>query len=369
MRAERAAAAITVERLLRSTPRDQWPLLAAHPELTNFGALERLGNLFNDVQGRDPRYALDLTQLAVMVAEGVRENSYPRPIVPQLLAGAWRDLGRAYRDLARNNESVEAFQRADTYLHDEIALGHDRALVRFNLAITLQELERYSEALELLATSEAVFREHGDIKRLVRCGIFRGVLLQRLKRFREARETYLLLLSSARNVDLESLAALHQAIGFCSIDLGDYVTAEANLDKALSINRELGKPIEVMKVELGRGRLLTRTGRHQEAIDHLRPVRRQFLAAGISEEAGLCGLEVVEAMLALDKTTQAESLARRIIAEFTKAGLNKRAITALGYLTEAIASRSVPPDLVTHVREYIVSLRTAPERDFVYVAS
>jgi hypothetical protein len=84
------------------------------------------------------------------------------------------------------------------------------------------------------------------------------------------------------------------------------------------------------------------------------------------EEAGLCGLEVVEAMLTLGKASQAESLTRRIIDEFTKAGLNTRAITALGYLTEAIASRNVPRNLVGQVRDYIVSLQTTPERDFVY---
>ncbi|HYC93399.1 MAG TPA: tetratricopeptide repeat protein [Thermoanaerobaculia bacterium] len=217
---------------------------------------------------------------------------------------------------------------------------HDRAMVRFDLAITLQELGQYTESMEYLEESKEVFRGHGDTKRLVHCGIFEGVLLQRLKQFREARETCLILLSSTRNIEPESLAALHQAIGFCSIELGDFKTAEANLETALALNRQLGKPVEVMKVELGRGKLLTRRGQHQQAIDHLRSVRRQFLAAGMSEEAGLCGLEIVEAMLALGKAPQAENLARRIIDEFTKAGLSTRAITAVGYLTEARETRT-----------------------------
>jgi tetratricopeptide (TPR) repeat protein len=308
-----------------------------------------------------------LTELAVLVAGSLRERSYPEIIMAQTLACAWRDLGRAYRDLARNNESVDALQRADRCLDDHGALAHDRALVRFNLAITFQELERYTEALELLKESKEVFRVHGDTKRLARCGLFEGVLLQRLKQFREAREIYLVLVSSTTNMDQESVAALHQAIGFCSIELADYTTAEANLDQALTLNQQLGKPVEIMKVELGRGRLLASTGKHQKAIDQLRPVRRQFFAAGMSEEAGLCGLEVVDAMLALRKVSQAESLARRIIAEFTRAGLNTRAITALGYLTAAIANRNVPRNLVTQVQEYIVSLRTTPERDFAYL--
>ena len=46
------------------------------------------------------------------------------------------------------------------------------------------------------------------------------------------------------------------------------------------------------------------------------------------------------------------------------AGLNKRAIEALAYLTEAITARTASTPLVTRVRDYIVSLRTSPERDF-----
>jgi tetratricopeptide (TPR) repeat protein len=367
LRVEREAAATNVERLLRRTPRAEWPALASHPDLLTCGALERLGTIFNDAEGRDPRYALNLTELGVLVAESLPGRSYPEVIMAQILAHAWKDLGRAYRGLARNTESLEALERADRYLDNHVALAHDRALVRFNLAITLQEMERYTEARELLTESREVFRAHGDVKRLARCGLFEGVLLQRLKQFREAREIYFVVVSSTPNLDQESLAALHQAIGFCSIELADYTTAEANLDRALTINQQLGRSVEIMKVELGRGRLLTRTGNHQKAIDHLRPVRRQFLASGMAEEAGLCGLEAVDAMLALGKASQAENLARRIIAEFTKAGLNDRAITALGYLTEAIANRKVPPRLVTQVQEYIVSLRRAPERDFAYV--
>lgn len=70
-------------------------------------------------------------------------------------------------------------------------------------------------------------------------------------------------------------------------------------------------------------------------------------------------------MLVLGRTSAAEMLARKIFGEFTTAGLNGRAIGALGYLTEAITAKRASATLVTEVREYIVSLRTSPERDFV----
>lgn len=76
-------------------------------------------------------------------------------------------------------------------------------------------------------------------------------------------------------------------------------------------------------------------------------------------------------MLGLGEYADAEVLAKTIISEFTAASLNTRAITALGYLTEAIAAYTAKPKMATTVREYVLSLRTSPEREFttvIYIA-
>jgi hypothetical protein len=54
-----------------------------------------------------------------------------------------------------------------------------------------------------------------------------------------------------------------------------------------------------------------------------------------------------------------------VIAEFSRARLNKRAITALGYLSRAIAAKKASVPLVRNVRDYILALRTNPEREFL----
>ena len=77
-------------------------------------------------------------------------------------------------------------------------------------------------------------------------------------------------------------------------------------------------------------------------------------------------VDLVEAHLIRGSAAEAESLARQIVSEFVAASLNQRAITALGFLTEAIAARSVSRELVIDVREYILSLRTSPEREFAF---
>ena len=229
---EREAAATNVARLLNQTRRHAWPTLVHHPELSTCGALERLAKIFEDHCAADPKYSLSVAELAVAVAETLPQG-YPKVILVQALAAARRDLGRAYRAFARNHESLDLLFSADAVLAGQPALAHERALVRLDIAVTLQELERYEDSRQYLAYAKPIFREYGDTRRLTFCAIAEGVLLQRLKLFREAREVYLVLLSSTESSNAEALAALHQAVGYCSIDLTDYRTAEANLEKAL----------------------------------------------------------------------------------------------------------------------------------------
>ena len=363
---EREMSPHTVERLLRETPQEKWPELAERPELRTCGALERLGNFTARMLERDPRQALAAAELSAAIADRIPPDAYPLIVVAQLRAHAWKDIGQSLAYLGRYRDALVALDRAEKDVGNFGALAHDQAIVGFVRATTLQEIDRYDESLVLLGECKNVFREHGDNRRLLLCGIAEGVLLHRLRRYREARETYLLLLAgSSGALDREAVACLHNVIGHCSLDLGDYESAETYLSRAIELFHEIHQPLQAAKAELGRGRLLVRKGQVTRGLAHLRGIRAEFLRNQMTEEAGLCGLEIVEALLSRGVTADAEALARQIIAEFTSAGLNARAITALAYLTDAIAARRASTDMVTSVRDYIVSLRRAPEREFV----
>lgn len=346
LQAERAAAADgSLDRILDSTPVELWHELVERPEFRTFGALEYLNRVFAETLHRDVQRAHVLAQLGVSLSENLPEGMYPPVTVLQARIYAWKDLGTALRFLSRCAESVEALQTAESMIHAFYggagagALTHDLAIIRYSLAVTYQDVERFTESRELLTSCKAAFREHGDDQRYILCGFAEGVLLQRLRHYREARETYLLLLATARNLDPETLAALHHTIALCCVELGDFAEAEANFAEAVRRNRRMGKPVEILKIGLGEGRLMIRQGDHLQAIDHLRRVRRGFLRNAMPEEAGIAGLEIVEALLVLGRTSEAETLARKLVREFIAANLSARAITALGYLNARDAFR------------------------------
>jgi tetratricopeptide (TPR) repeat protein len=243
-------------------------------------------------------------------------------------------------------------------------LDHDRALIRLALAVTLQEIEQFDDSLALLADCKRVFRQYGDTRNMIVATFAHGVLLQRMKLFRQAREAYLLIVATTPDLDDEQLAALNLTIGLCSIELEEYGPAHDAFEYAATIYSELDQPINVLNVELGLGRLLIRSGDHTAGVAHLRPVRRQFLSHGLAEEAGIAGLEIIEGLIAQARYSAAESVARKVVSEFELAGLNRRAITALRLLTEILENKTASAENVRDIREYIVSLRTNPERDF-----
>jgi len=327
--------------------------------------LERLGARVAEAIGKDLRLALAIATLAVAVAEGLEPGSYHSVTLAQVRAHALKDLGKVQRELARHQEAIDTFLRAEAILDSQLALAHDLALIRLHLGFTYQEVDRYSEAFALIRESKRVFADHGDTRRVLIARIAEGALYQRLAKYREAREAYLLLLASSKP-DFESAAALHKNIGLCCIELGDFTEAEANLVESARIyTGELGQPIEVLKAEAAYGRLMIRTGQIERAIAHLKPIRRAFLGQAMPEEAGICALEIIEGLLTRNKPQEAERLARMVIAEFGRARLNKRAITALGYLSRAIAAKKASVPLVRNVRDYILALRTNPEREFL----
>lgn len=365
---ERESSAELVERALRETPQSEWPRLAEDEAMRNSGVLERLSKEVDHRLEQNPREALAIANIATSVAETLPSDAYPPVILAQTRGQAWKDRGLALSYLARYDEALEALDRAEMQLSGFATLAHDLAIARFVRATTLQDVQRFEESLAILADCRVVFHGHGDARRHLLCGVAEGTLLHRMRRHREARDAYLRLLTIARDLgDRESEACLHNNIGHALVELGDFPAAETHLDEAHTIFTFLGQTVQALKVQLARGRMLVRRGDVAAGIARLRDTRHRFLTLGVIEEAGLCGLDLVGATLAT-APAEAEALAREIVAEFNAARLSARAITALGYLTEAIAARNASERMVADVRDYIRSLRRHPERQFVAIA-
>jgi tetratricopeptide (TPR) repeat protein len=354
---ERDSSIAIVDRLLRETPRAQWLTLADRAELHTNGALERLGQLADCLE-RDPSEALAIAALATGIADLIPDDAYPGVMLAQMRAHAWKDRGRALCYLSRHEESLAALEEAVKRLSPFVVLAHDLAVVNFVRAVVLQHLRRFAEAQALLADCRAVFREHGDWRLYGKCTLAAGNLLVRRGDYAGARDVLGPFLHRAAP---EAQAIARLALGWCEIHVGDPQDALIHFTAAAKSYAQLGWQLEAVRASYGTGSAMLRLGRMDDALIELASAREQFLARDLVEEAGLCGLELVEAHLLTGNTDEACDLASTIVGEFTAASLNRRAVAAIASLKDAIAASSATPETVRSVQMYVASLRTNPD--------
>jgi|GEM_PF-389352 len=332
---ERAAALFRpglVASLLRDTPPAKWPELAKREELRSSAALEQLSAEVVSRVDVVPLEAAAIAEVATAIADAL--DGVTDPVRSKLRAYAWRNRGMAYAALARDQDALAALSHAVRILDPFPELARDRAVVVYGLATVLSEAGRHDESMALGRYGEAI-------------AAYRQVVAE-----------------AERIGEWNLLASAHNNLAHSLIELSDFTAAASHLDRAAALFQSLGQLLSVSRAELARGRMLLRKGDVEAALLQLHSVREQFLRQNLVEEAGLCGLDIVEAHLMRGATIEAEAFARQIVREFTAAHLNARAITALGYLSETIAAREASGATVERVRRYLGTLRRTPDAEF-----
>ena len=95
--------------------------------------------------------------------------------------------------------------------------------------------------------------------------------------------------------------------------------------------------------------MLIAKGQVNAGLSYLRNARRAFSDAGASDEAALCGLEIVETLVQRGDNAPALELARDIAEEVVAAGMPPAAVAALKRLEDSFLDGST--ELVVHVRD------------------
>lgn len=358
---EREMTAEAVSALLRETPRSEWGKLAEREDLRNSGAIERLGREAAERLERDPRGAVVIAEAATLLADEVDEDAYPPVVVAQIRAHALKTRAQAYRYVTRHDDALADLDRAEELLVPFGTAMHDRAIVRFERAIVLQHLRRFDDAQALLSECRIIFDDHADVALSNKARLAEGNLLVRRGDHRTARAVLLPLVG---HVDAETEARVQTALGWTATELDLHDDALRHFTRAGECFRLFGAAIEVLRADYGKGHALLRRGEIDAALMQLQVTRDRLLDHEMTEEAGLCGLDLIEARLIRGEAAEAKRLATRLVREFVAASLNRRAIAALAYLNEAIAADDTPTETVRSIAAYISKLRVDPTREF-----
>jgi tetratricopeptide (TPR) repeat protein len=329
------------------------------------GFVQELASAASDVLESDPRESLSLAQLALAIATGIPTGTYPDPVQAQIEGTAWKEIGTAHRYLNEYDAALRAYNAASRSFASANSLAHDAAVVDFARAIALADVQRYAEALDLLAGVEPLFRSFGDETRVVKVSLLRGNICLLQGRLKEARATYEKALEEVSLEDLHTRAMLYLNLGQTCTNLGDMNNGVLMLHHARQLLLDLGMSVEVNRTEWNLARALLLNGEYGRAIPILNRVRVFYLAKRIPEDAGLAGLDVADALIATGQADRAREIVVQVLAEFTNSNLNAHALTALAYLRDVLHTTRQPQRAVRHVRQYLDQLRQEPTRLFL----
>jgi len=156
--------------------------------------------------------------------------------------------------------------------------------------------------------------------------------------------------------DLFTMGRLHHLLARACVGAQDLEAAEEHFSAAAAIFSRLDKADEFRASAWGRAELLLRGDRFAAAISELRSLADDFEDAESLEEAGLCRLDLTEALLARGETEQAERAMRAALENFRAIDLDHRATTALAYLHQTLQGGYGSRHAIDRVRRFLATI-------------
>jgi tetratricopeptide (TPR) repeat protein len=326
--------------------------VAARPDMHNAGAVRFLCVQSRELREKQPMHALALADAAVALCEQLPGDRYPATLMAELRGGAWLERANVLRYLGRFAEALDALDVAENAYARTPVATFSLALVQYLRSVIFFKTERLDEATRLARRAARVFRQFGEDERFIHAKIVEAGVLFMRNRHGEALELFASLVAPAKEIgDAATTARLYANIGNCYLGLQRLSEASGYFAQALSLYEALGLETEKIRARWSLGRLLLAAGESAEGVNRLREARREFEALGLTCDAAQVTLDLVEALLATGgNLSEVSQLCAGLVESFAAKGMTGGALTALGYLREAVASGNASAGLVNNVR-------------------
>ncbi|HSK81376.1 MAG TPA: hypothetical protein VLQ45_33290 [Thermoanaerobaculia bacterium] len=358
------------EKLARYSPEKRRGLIQDTDRFLSWGLCELLCRQSREVTTGDAVQAVELAELAVLVADRLPAN---RPFEPEWLcelrALAWAYLGNARRVLGELRSAEEAFSRADelwTKGEAEVGdpLGYGPVILDLQASL-LRDQRRFREAVMYLDQVVAAYRdgrpEVRDTHLAGRALVNKAYTLDQMgepERALEALREAAPLVDSKRDPRL-FLCLQHNLLLFLT-NLGRHREAAALLPKVDTLTREVGNALDLVRLRWAEGRIAAGLGQTARAVELFQSVRQDFLTQGIGYDAALVSLELAALYAREGKTAEMKELAGEMLPVFQSRDVHREALAALAVFQQAVAREAAGAELVGRVAAFLDRARHDP---------
>jgi tetratricopeptide (TPR) repeat protein len=351
---------------------DRYHLIRTHRRFVTWGLCELLCQESARLTAVDPDRAVEAAELAVLVSDLLKEEQEARSrahYLYQLRGYAWAHDGNARRVLGDLRNADESFSIADAWWEAGEAdvgdlLGYESLLLDYKASLRVAQ-RRFSEGLALL---DRLFVLHADGRPEYRDDHLAGrALVKKALALQEMEEPELaleLLQKAEPLVDAQRdprlLLCLRHNLLKNLTSLEAYGEAKVLLPEVAVFCRELGNPLDRVRLSWLEGRIVAGLGRMEEAVQLFSGVRQDFIERGMDYDAALVTLDLTAVYLRQGHTAQVKQLSLEVAEIFRSKEVPREALAALLFFQKAAERERATATLAREVAAFLGKLRSDP---------
>ncbi|HVT61635.1 MAG TPA: tetratricopeptide repeat protein [Thermoanaerobaculia bacterium] len=308
----------------------------------SWALVERLVAIGERARWRDPRRALELSQLAAVLANGMPVTVRPRGLAGDLRAAALGSLASALTLCGQYAAAERFFRDAWRALEDGSGDRQEEARLLRQEASLHFSLGDFRAAARLLRLARRCYQilddQHEEGRTLFQLAVASGYLEPKVGI--ELGERALDLIDLWREPRLE-LSVRHALIWFLNDD-GEPQRALAMLEASRDLYEQFEGGTPGLYQRWLEGRIIRRLGDLAGARSTFRAVWREFTEAGFTRDLTLVSLDLAEVYLALGENKRAVRLLARVRMILQRWKMHTHGMAAWLLLQEAVATEAAP---------------------------
>lgn len=336
-------------------------VVAADPRFHTWGFFERLIETARKSALVEPRRAEEQLRLALLVTNHLNPHAYGPGSVEAARVRGYAYLGNALRILSDFRSAEQAFTQAENHLARSWMDPLDEALLLELQGSLRRAQRRFGEALALLDSAIALYRELNEPHLQGRTLMTRGLVLQYTGDFQAATCSFRdsLFLLDGREEPRLVVASQFNLIN-CLFDSGRTDEAAALIPEARQLMEKVGTRSDLLHLRWLEARVMTALGQTAEAEHAFLEVREALTADRIAFDAALVSLDLAALYARAGRTPEAQRLAEEMIPIFQSCEVPQEAIAALIVLQKAAEMEQLTLGLVEEVAAFLERSKANP---------
>jgi tetratricopeptide (TPR) repeat protein len=350
---------------------DQYYMVRSHQRFLTWGFCEFLCEESLRLTLVDAARAVERAELAVLVADLMKDDdAVTDRRLYQLRGYAWAHDGNARRVLGDLRSADESFSIADAWWEAGEAelgdcLGYEPLFLELKASLRIAQ-RRFAEAFALLDRMYAIHTcgdrsEHQDAHLAGRALLKKALALSEMN---EPEQSIELLEQAEPMLDLRRdprlVLCLRHNLLWDLTTVERYADAEFRLPGVEALCRELGNPLDLIRLRWAEGRIAAGLGETEEAIGILRGLRQEFVEREMAFDAALITLELTELYARQGANAEVKELSVEMAGIFRAQDVPREALTALLFFQQAAQRERATAQLAREIASFLQQLRVNP---------